>query len=481
MMRAGRFLPSGRVWLLPLSVALSLAGCTPVGRVPAARAPAPAVRATPAEAVPVSPDSGVSGTRLTTGSASDRAPSGRRSTRPVRGVWVVRTSLSDPARIRQVVADARANGITTLLVQVRGRADAFYRSSIEPRAAALASRPADFDPLALLLTEAHSVGIEVHAWIATHLVWGLAPLPDDPAHLVNAHPEWLTVPRSLAGDLARVPVDDPEWRQRLREWTVAQDGRVEGLYTDPAHPEVSARVLQVIAELMRRYPIDGLHLDYIRYGSPEFGYSKFALGAFREAMLPAVSAARAAELDAAAASDVTAWAGGEAEAFNHWREQQITGLVEQVSALRDELRPDVQLTAAVFADPNDARRARFQNWPEWLDRGLVDALVPMAYTSDVARFADLLQAARAADGGRGRIWMGLGVYLAPFEAVSCQMALTESAGVGGLVFFSWDWMADAPAPRADEDGWLPALSRELARGPAQGRACQETAPAGPGR
>jgi uncharacterized lipoprotein YddW (UPF0748 family) len=461
-----------RAWPLAFGIMLLVSACTPVGRVPASRAPAPAVRAEPAVGSTLRPDTSATESAVVTEPNQNRLVTSRLNTKPVRGVWVVRTSLSDPARIHQLVADAKANGITTLLVQVRGRADAFYRSSIEPRAAALAALPGDFDPLALLLTEAHAAGIEVHAWIATHLVWGLAPLPDDPAHLVNAHPEWLTVPRSLAGELARLPIQDPAWRRRLREWTVAQDGRVEGLYTDPAHPEVSARVLQVIAELLHQYPIDGLHLDYIRYGSPEFGYSNFALDAFRSAMLSEVSPARAAELDAAAMSDVTAWASGEPEAFNRFREQQITALVEQVSALRDDVRPDVQLTAAVFADPNDARRARFQNWPEWLERGLVDAMVPMAYTSDVARFADLLQAARTADGGRGRIWMGLGVYLAPFEAVTCQMALAASAGVGGLVFFSWDWMADAPAPSADGPGWLPALSRELERGAPLGPACQ---------
>src|ERR1700674_602098 len=111
----------------------------------------------------------------------------------VRALWVVRTSLSSPAAIEEMVTAARAGGFNTLLVQIRGRGDAYYLGGVEPRPAALISQP-NFDPLATTLSKAHGAGLAVHAWINVNLVAGL-DLPVAPAHIVYRHPEWLMVPR----------------------------------------------------------------------------------------------------------------------------------------------------------------------------------------------------------------------------------------------------------------------------------------------
>src|SRR5579872_6535259 len=88
----------------------------------------------------------------------------------VRGLWVLRTSLTSPGSIENVVRTAQANGFNTLLVQVRGRGEAYYQSAIEPRAMELDGQPASFDPLALTLQLAHRAGLRVHAWINVDLV-----------------------------------------------------------------------------------------------------------------------------------------------------------------------------------------------------------------------------------------------------------------------------------------------------------------------
>src|SRR3954471_5337945 len=83
----------------------------------------------------------------------------------VRALWVLRTSLTSPASIAALVQSARDHGFNTLLVQVRGRGDAYYNDSIEPRAAELQRQPAAFDPLATVLGAAHTAGLRVHAWL----------------------------------------------------------------------------------------------------------------------------------------------------------------------------------------------------------------------------------------------------------------------------------------------------------------------------
>src|SRR5262249_19443365 len=87
-----------------------------------------------------------------------------RETRETRALWVVRTTMAAPESVRSLVQRAKETGFTDLIVQVRGRGDAYYDSSIEPRAEALTQQPVGFDPLALTIEEAHRHGIKVHAW-----------------------------------------------------------------------------------------------------------------------------------------------------------------------------------------------------------------------------------------------------------------------------------------------------------------------------
>ena len=99
-------------------------------------------------------------------------------TRPeARGMWVVRSSIASPEKIRNVVDTAKRFGYNILFVQVRGRADAYYNSTLEPRAEELSSQPASFDPLATIIQLAHAQGIQVHAWVNTDLVWSSAKKP----------------------------------------------------------------------------------------------------------------------------------------------------------------------------------------------------------------------------------------------------------------------------------------------------------------
>src|SRR4051812_28606536 len=107
------------------------------------------------------------------------SPTSTTSTAPpeIRALWVLRTSLATPASIRALVKTAHDYGFNTLLVQVRGRGEAYYTSDLEPRASELLRQPGSFDPLATVVTEAHAAGLRVHAWINLNLVSSAAELP----------------------------------------------------------------------------------------------------------------------------------------------------------------------------------------------------------------------------------------------------------------------------------------------------------------
>lgn len=461
--------------LLGLLAALTVGACTPVGR-PGEAASPPGSAAAPTG----SEESGTADEMAPreTGEARDAGsgpPGAREPIAPedeVRGVWVVRTTLTDRDQIREMVRRTDEAGFNTLLVQVRGRGDAYYDSGVEPRSPWLGRSGRDFDPLAVLLDEAHRRGLEVHAWVVAQLVWGLSPLPDDPEHLTNRHPEWLSVPRALAEDLWDVDPADPAYVRALHAWAVEHGDRVEGLFADPGHPAVRDRLVAVVRDLLQSYDVDGVHLDYLRYPSPEFDYSRGSLTRFREWAGTQVPLGLASSLDARVArGDVTAWVREHPDLWDGFRRSRVSSLVRGVRRAVDAVNPEATLSVAVFADPVDAERGRFQEWRGWLADGTVDVVAPMAYTPDDERFSDLIRLATLADDGGGgrRVWAGVGIYQTSLEGAVRKVDIARASGTGGVIFFSYDW-AREQSPDGAGEPYLEALAR---------RAFEPTAP-GPG-
>ena len=80
-----------------------------------------------------------------------------------RCLWVVRNTMTSEQAIDEMIEFADENGFNNLLVQVRGRGDAYYRSQLVPRSALLLDP--FFDPLAYIIDRAHAKGLNVHAWV----------------------------------------------------------------------------------------------------------------------------------------------------------------------------------------------------------------------------------------------------------------------------------------------------------------------------
>jgi len=372
-----------------------------------------------------------------------------------RALWVLRTSLTSPASISGLVRTAKEQGFNTLLVQVRGRGDAYYASSLEPRAADLARQAPTFDPLASVLAEAHAAGIRVHAWMVVNLVSSAVDLPASPQHLVVRHPEWLMVPRPIAQALARVDPTNPGYTGRIARWTRGELDTVEGLYASPVLPEAAAYAAQVVADLARRYDVDGVHLDYARYPNPQFDYSRFAIAQFRAEMRPRLTPAVRGEMDRAEVDDLFAYPDRFPAEWKAFRRARMTQLVAGVRQSLRAARPAAVLSAAVAPDAQDAAEERLQDWRAWLAGGLVDAIAPMAYTQEPARFADQIAAARELAGPRA-VWAGIGSYrLSPSQTIE-NIQASRRLGAAGFVLFSYDSLIGPKPPAPD---YLATVSR----------------------
>lgn len=359
-----------------------------------------------------------------------------------RALWVTRSTLTSPDAIARMVGAARDGGFNTLLVQVRGRGDAYYQSTLEPRANDLASRPG-FDPLAETLTRAHAAGIAVHAWLAVNLVASAYELPASRQHLVYRQPDWLMVPREIAAEMVDVDPRSPEYLGRLARWTRAHSSEVEGLYASPIHPWMATHLAAVVKELVSSYELDGVHLDYVRYPGEDFDYSRTAVQQFKLAVRAEISEDERRTADAREALDPFAYANLHRDRWAAFRRSRLTALVMRLRTTIRDARPSALVSAAVVPDAQEAFAGRLQDWRTWLDQDLIDVLCPMAYATSAAVFERQIDAAKELAGSHA-VWAGVGAYRLDADRTIAHITSARRLGAEGIALFSYESLIAPP-------------------------------------
>jgi uncharacterized lipoprotein YddW (UPF0748 family) len=366
----------------------------------------------------------------------------------VRALWVLRTSLTSPENIATLVRSAKEHGFNTLFVQVRGRGDAYYRGGLEPRAADLLRQPESFDPLAAVLQAARVSGLRVHAWVNVNLVSSAVELPIAREHIVYRHPSWLMVPRDIAQELAAIEPDSPGYVGKLSRWTRTQSAEIEGLYASPILPEAADYFAARAADLVKRYPVDGIHLDYARYPNDRFDYSRPAIREFRTWMRTRISDAARREVEEQERVDLFAYPDAYPDEWRTFRAARLTALIDRVHLAVKRERPDITISVAAAPDSHEALRRRLQDWSGWLGSGLVDAVAPMAYATDAGHFIEQITAAREA-AGTHPVWAGIGAYrLSPQETIA-NIQAARRLGADGVALFSYDSLVGPRQPVPD--------------------------------
>lgn len=357
----------------------------------------------------------------------------------VRALWVVRTTLTSPEKIRTLVEKAAVNGFNTLIVQVRGRGDAYYRSRFEPRPIELRNQAATFDPLALTLAEARKHGLKVHTWLNTNLLANLDALPVDPKHVYNKRPEWLAVPRAVAAELYKVPPKSPAYRDKIVEWSKANRSELEGVYTGPANPKVREHLTNIWLDVLNKYDVDGMHFDYVRFASPDFDYSRTSLEAFSKWLKPQLSKTEHQEIKDSLKANPLAAAEKYSDKFADFQREQVTSLVERIYRAVKKRRPSLIVSAAVFANSENAYTRRYQDWRRWLKMGILDVACPMAYSTDTTVFKKQIEeAVTTAHESARRVWAGIGAYRIPVESTIEKIEAARALRADGIILFSYD-------------------------------------------
>lgn len=328
--------------------------------------------------------------------------------REVRAVWLTTAAAldwppqADPeaqrASLARIVDSLDRSGFNTIFFQARGRGDALYRPGLEPWSDVLtgaAGRDPGWDPLEFILGEAHRRGMEVHAWMNVYFVRGAPGRPPRtvPPHVIDAHPGW-----------ARF--HDDRW------------------WLDPGEPAVSDFLVAVVEDLARRYDVDGIHLDYIRYPGRNFddreSYARHGRGIPRD----------------------------------DWRRANVTGFLERVRASLRGIRPLLKLGAApigIYRNPPGIRGLEsyadvYQDTRRWIALGLLDYVVPQLYWpigggKGDPDFAAMAEEWRAVATGC-QLYLGIGSYKEEVRAqTDLLVAAARGSGADGQAFFRWSSIA----------------------------------------
>ncbi|MEC7583224.1 MAG: family 10 glycosylhydrolase [Planctomycetota bacterium] len=303
------------------------------------------------------------------------------------------------ADIERVIEDCRQAGFSSVMFQVRGNGTVLYPSAFEIWSEGFEHSDPGFDPLAVAIQAAHSRGLELHAWVNLMPGWRGSEPPEDRRQLWHVRREWFLEERlGSASDYVNI---------------------------NPCLPEVRRHLADLCGEIASRYDIDGVHLDYVRFPDP-------TANATQETGLD--------HLTRMLFSRATGRPTSDHDALRRWQADCVTELVREVRQRVRGAKPEIPLTAAVIASPSVARTKVKQDWTTWCRFGLIDAVFPMNYTGDDARFEAQAQEALEAAYSVPVI-MGVGIYkLGSGEQARHQMDEAIALGAAGVAVFSYRTM-----------------------------------------
>lgn len=334
-----------------------------------------------------------------------------------RAVWIDtwNPAILNDATAKLTIARLRQHNFNTIFLEVCKTMDAYYDSDLLPRATNIETP--GFDPLASTLQYARPNNpglrpLQVHAWVVALRAWKDSALPKgmSPPHVMEARQSWLS------------KTDRGQNRDEGKNY-----------FLDPGHPEVQDFLVNVMKEIVRKYPVDGLHLDYIRYPGQEWGYNETALRRFQ---------AETGRKDKPHPTD---------EQWSQWRRDQVTQLVRRISAEIREVRPGVALSVAAITwgdvpagsfKKSRAYNEALQDWVGWIQEGYVDINVPMIYkrgnnAEQTRDYVDWIKLARGIRDDRHLI-VGLGAWLNPLTSTNRQISVARKHGCEGVCFFSFN-------------------------------------------
>lgn len=220
------------------------------------------------------------------------------------------------------------------------------------------------DILKAFVEEGKKYGIEVHAWVQDFFVGyeqdGNIETVDSP--ILSKKPQWT-----------------------LLNYDNTAATKLEGgqyYFMDPSNPEVRQFLLEIYSEMVSKYNLDGIQLDYIRYPVGQYkgdnGYNESSMNRFKEVYSIEESVDIRALMDKDKNADWEMWH----NRWYEWKQENITTFVGIVNDNIKKIDKETLISTAIFPNIEEAKNKKMQNWPKWVENGYIDLTAPMAYYKD---------------------------------------------------------------------------------------------------
>ena len=367
----------------------------------------------------------------------------------IRGVWLTNVAsgvLFVPGGVNRAMQQLSQLNFNTVYPVVWNRGHTYYPSSVATKVMGHSEEPLLWamrfggDVLAELVKQGTRRKLRVIPWFEYGF---MAPKG---SALVRRHPEWLTNKRDSAKTLKEIPEEPellnsekqkaPPLSQTLKQF-IRQRLVRNTVWLNPLHPDVQKFILDLIVEVVKKYDVAGIQLDD-HFGMPfELGYDSFTVGLYQKEH------------------------GGKRPPDNplnpewmRWRADKITDFVQQIHKAVKVVKPK----AIVSLSPNSqsfAYRSYLQDWPTWVEQGLVDELMVQVYRGDLNSFvAELSQP--ALEVARRRIPVGIGILSGlwrrpvTIKQIQQQVQAVRDRKFNGVSFFYWESLWGYLAPESPQ-------------------------------
>ena len=269
----------------------------------------------------------------------------------------------------------------------------------------------EYDVLEGFVRIGHENGIEVHAWVENFFI-GTVEAQEQANQALSRHFEgrWLM-------------------DRKGKNTFYYGNSNTNFIFLNPYDREVRSFLLDFYREIITKYDVDGIHLDYIRfpelnYGEDDFGYNGDIVSAWQKQ-------------ENTTADPATLTGGALYDSWVLFRQEIINSFVAEISGMLREVKPSVSLSAAVYPQVSVVKGQIFQDCKNWVENGYVDELYSMSYGEDNRYVSENAAMFAGLTGDKCFYSTGIsGFGETTQENFALQMAEVFSAGADGVAIFA---------------------------------------------
>ena len=332
----------------------------------------------------------------------------------IRAIWLDRgniVSCSGPGELKKLIRNLARVGFNVIFFETINAGYPIYPSKLLPQNPLVK----EWDPLEVAVEAAHENGIELHVW-----AWTFAVANTKHNLLINK-------PIDYTGPV--LSVKDKSWALTNQEGDLRIEMQPE-MWVSPANKEACDFLKELFVEIVENYDIDGFQFDYIRFPfqkkHSQVGFDDVTKKAFKKAL-----------------GKAPALQGKNNKIWTEWKATVVSDFVRETSKKLKDIKPNLKVSAAVFAIDRSLRLQQIQqDWETWLINKWIDAVYPFYYSYTKEEMKTKLTYEQQLVDHKGIIIPAFNLSNLNIAELAERITEARSVGVLGVAFFAVEHLDD---------------------------------------